>query len=479
MPTETVQPLSSFYSTNINNKITTYDGLCKRIGYSLGYPILNLEAHQNQVYENISIAVEMFSKFAGYTEELLAFNSELYEAGKGLKLDKLFSFSVDSNKEHFGGHSAVLSASIDASLSAINTVTVLTAGFGYGRPAVVVNHGDGASLRLTANAKTTLESIIEDAGGVMSTVAITNSGAGSYTADLGTSDFTITGDGGLGTGATLSAAVNTSLSAINTLTIVTPGSGYINPVITVGSGTGTVSGTATEFVPAYKVQTPGGGISSVVITNSGSNMTRNLTAFTDFTITDLEATSASSFDEYTEDYRKVMAVVEFNEGATTGINTLFTIEQTLAQQTYFSYSMGNYGFDLISWHVLKEWLETREKVLAQRRTFYFNEDTQYLSIIPEPRNTIKFYGVVRCYVEKPVKWLLREQWVYQYALALTKIAIAHVRGKYSGTQLFAGGEPNYSDLMSQGIAEKEKLETMLYEGTPGMGDAPAADFIVG
>lgn len=479
MPTETVQPLSSFYSTNINSKITGYDGLCKRIAYSLGYPVINLEAHQNQVHENISIAIEMFTKFAGYTEELLAFSSELYEPGKGMKLDKLFSFSIDSNKEFGGGHSAVLSASINAALSTINTVSILTAGTGYGRPAVVVNEGSGAKLILTASAKTTHETIIEDSGGAISTLTITNSGAGQYASDLGTSSFTITSDGDLGTGATLSASVDASLSAINTLTIVTPGSGYINPIITISTGTGTITATASDFVPAYKVQAGGGGISSVVIANSGSGFSRNLTAYDDFTITDLEATSAASFDELTQDYRKVIAVVELNEGASTGINTLFTIEQTLAQQTYFSYSMGNYGFDLISWYVLKEWLETREKVLAQRRSFYFNEDTQYLTIVPEPRSSIRFYGVVRCYVEKPIKHVIREAWVYQYALALTKIAIAHVRGKYQGTQLFAGGEPNYQSLMDQGITEKEKLETMLYEGTPGFGDAPASDFIVG
>ena len=56
-------------------------------------------------------------------------------------------------------------------------------------------------------------------------------------------------------------------------------------------------------------------------------------------------------------------VTDFDEGSTTGINTLFTLEQTLAQQTYFSYAMGKYGFDLISWYTLKEWLSVRSKIL--------------------------------------------------------------------------------------------------------------------
>ena len=92
-----------------------------------------------------------------------------------------------------------------------------------------------------------------------------------------------------------------------------------------------------------------------------------------------------------------------------------------------------------SWYVLKNWLEVREKILAVKRTFEFNPDTQYLFMWPEPVANQKFYGVVSCYVEKPLKQLLKEQWVYQYALALTKIGIGRVRGKFAGVTLFGGG----------------------------------------
>jgi hypothetical protein len=49
-------------------------------------------------------------------------------------------------------------------------------------------------------------------------------------------------------------------------------------------------------------------------------------------------------------------------------------------------------------------------------------------------------------------------WVYKYVLALSKITIGHVRGKYSGTNLFGNQTVNYTDVMSQGIAEKQQLE---------------------
>jgi hypothetical protein len=190
----------------------------------------------------------------------------------------------------------------------------------------------------------------------------------------------------------------------------------------------------------------------------------------------------NSFDYDIMDYRKVIAVQDFEEGSTTGINTLFTIEQTLAQQTYFSYAMGNYGFDLISWYILKDFLETREKLLATKRSYTFDDRTQTLRLYPQPDargNGVRFYGVVSCYVERPVRDIIKEHWVYQYTLALTKIAVANIRGKYGNVALFGGGSLNSSDLMSQGLAEKEKLEAALYEGAPGLGDAEPPMFFVG
>ena len=185
----------------------------------------------------------------------------------------------------------------------------------------------------------------------------------------------------------------------------------------------------------------------------------------------------NSYDYLIDDYRRVMDVIDFEEGSTTGINTLFTIEQTLAQQTYFSYAMGNYGFDLISWYVLKQWLDTREKVLALRRDVRFDARSQYVQLFPEPRDT-RFWGILTCYVERPLTDIIKEQWVYQYALALTKIAIGTIRGKYQNTQLFGGGTINAA-ILEDGKAEKIELEKKLYEGAPGLGDAAPPDFFVG
>lgn len=353
-----ITPLSAFQSTNLNNKIDSFSRLGDRIVRALGAPLINLEIHHDQLFENISIACEMFAKFAGYTEELLVFDSNLYVDKKGIKLDELFSITPYFNK--------VISPS-PIVYSATNTI-----------PA-------GAF-----SSSPTLSSTYED--GIF---------------------------------------VNQILTTTDYLSVINYNGGY-----------------ADYFKPSQNSQT----------------------------------NYVNSFDYDVMDYRKVIDVTDFEEGSSNGINTLFTIEQTLAQQTYFSYAMGNYGFDLISWYTLKNWLEVREKLLAQRRYYTFDDRTQYLVFYPPPRTPgsgDRFYGVINCYVERPIRDIIKEPWVYQYALALSKIAIGNVRGKYTGTTMFGGGQINYNDLLSQGLAEKEKLEQKLFESAPGFGDAAPPQFFVG
>jgi len=322
------EPVSSFYSTNLQSKMDSYDRLGQRICRALGAPLINIEIHADQLNEFIGIACEMFTKFAGYTQEFLVFDSELYEPGKGLRLDVLFSLTKDFN--------------------------------------------------FRAKFKNVSKSIKD-------------------------------------------------LYTVGQMVIGQPDHPYL-----------------------YQVFTPGS--SEIELLNS--------------------------YDYLIGDYRQVIDVLDFEEGSSDGINTLFTIEQSLAQQTYFSYSLGNYGFDLVSWYVLKNWLDTREKVLALRRDVRFDPRTQYMQLFPEPRNT-RFYGIVTCYVERPLTDIIKEPWVYQYALALTKIAIGTIRGKYQGTQLFGGGTINAA-ILEDGKTEKAELEKKLYEGaSTALGDGAPVDFFVG
>jgi hypothetical protein len=175
---------------------------------------------------------------------------------------------------------------------------------------------------------------------------------------------------------------------------------------------------------------------------------------------DTTATSLSAgYDFDLDDYRKVIDVYSFAEGNNSGVNTLFTIENTIAQQAYFGHLLGNVGYDLITWQALKTWLDTREKLLGMMPYLRFNPDTQILKIIPEPsQQASRYLGLIGAKVQKPIKDLVNQLWVYRYTLAQTKIAIGHVRGKYSGTNLFGGQQVNAADLLRQGEREKDELE---------------------
>jgi hypothetical protein len=140
--------------------------------------------------------------------------------------------------------------------------------------------------------------------------------------------------------------------------------------------------------------------------------------------------------------------------------------------------MGNYGFDLVSWYTLKEWIDTREKMLAIRRDVKFDPRTQYLQMYPQPDDD-RFYGVISCYLERAIRDVIMEQWVYEYALALSQIVIGRVRGKFGSVNLLGGGALNY-DMLQEGLTRKVELEAKLLEGAaPGLGDSEPPMFFVG
>ena len=408
-----IKPISAFQSTNLSSKINTFNDLGDRILNTLGYPFINIEIHRDSLYNNIQIAIEMFSKFAGYTQEYLMFDSALYQTNQGIRLDHLFTVNFSNlTSEYFTGtDSAPESKDFTTRLDNIGT--------NY----VVMSAIPPTLFTKNAELSTTL------ASGLCANDVVTDN--------------------------LYDKILEVELDADNAKI----GSGIVGFTLEVG-------GSLRSVLSGFFIEQPVKGFSIMG------------TASAEYT----QDSIVNSFDYDVMDYRKVIAVQDFEEGSTTGINTLFTIEQTLAQQTYFSYAMGNYGFDLISWYTLKDFLETREKLLATRRSYSFDDRTQMLRMYPQPgsrNDSERFYGVVSCQVERPIRDIIKEHWVYQYALALTKITVANVRGKYGNVSLFGGGSLNSADLMSQGLADKEKLETAIYEGAPGLGDAAPPLFFVG
>ena len=393
-----ITPLSAFLSTNLNSKIETYDRLGDRIKRSLGYPLVSLEIHTDQLRENIQIAVEYFTKYAGFTKEYLIFDSAMYETNKGIRLDLLYTLAntdLDSNAQRMAGENPL---------------------------------GPGPEFY-----GSTPESIFVCTSAILSSVFVSSSALSSTfaapSAARGVAQFDLF-DKSLYSQVTAYDELERPELSLNTF-------GLSSSFTENQRSTLTFEGSASEAVIYQNV-----------------------------------------YDYDIMDYRKVVDVTDFEEGSTTGINTLFTLEQTLAQQTYFSYALGNYGFDLVSWYTLKEWIDTREKVLAIKRDIKFDPRTQYMQMYPQPGGD-RFYGVLACYLEKPIRSIIMEQWIYEYSLALSMITIGRVRGKFGNVSLLGGGALNY-DMLQEGIQRKAELEGKLLEGaSPGLGDTDPTLFIVG
>jgi len=379
-----ITPLSAFLSTNLSNKIDCYGRLGDRIKRSLGYPLVSVEIHPDQLHENIQIAAEYFTKFAGYTREFLIFDSALYETNKGIRVDMLYTLAntdMDTNRKQIAGTNPL---------------------------------GPGPEFYAS-----TPDIVYTSQAAISGTIFSSSSSL--------SSDF----EDGIEIGELFDHTLVDTLTTFN-------------------------DSLSSTFKPNKRR----------TIRTEGSCEEGEQTTY------------QNMFDYDLMDYRKVMAITDFEEGSNTGINTLFTLEQTLAQQTYFSYAMGNYGFDLISWYTMKEWIDTREKMLALKRDIVFDERSQYLKIYPQPRNE-RFYGVLACYIERPLRDVIKEQWVYEYAQALSMISVGRVRGKFGQVALLGGGALN-SDLLQEGITKKAELEAKLMEGaSPGFGDGEPIDFFVG
>lgn len=165
-----------------------------------------------------------------------------------------------------------------------------------------------------------------------------------------------------------------------------------------------------------------------------------------------------------KNYRKIIDVFSVTPGEQCGANSLFTFEYTLAQQTYFGFMGGSMsGFDLVTWNAVKFWLDCREKVLGLIPSFRFEPQTQYLRIYPEPQAYSRYFGIVSCYVTKPIKELIVEPFIYEYVVALCSIAVGRIRSKYQ-FQLLGGATITGDQLLQTGLEKKKELDEMLWKG---------------
>lgn len=164
------------------------------------------------------------------------------------------------------------------------------------------------------------------------------------------------------------------------------------------------------------------------------------------------------FDYDIMDYRKVVSVTNYSESGVSSITSLYNFDTSLAQQFFYTNQFNHRSFGLTTWYALHEWRNLYEKMLATKRGFAFNKSTQYLTLTPQPKLGERFFGIVECWVEKPLKDVLKEPWVFDYALALVKEMLGRVRSKWGDSvQMLGGGSLTGNALAQEGVQKQKEL----------------------
>lgn len=373
----TVKPVTAFLSTNLNNRNKTFIDIQNRILRQLGHPMINVELHRDQIFDAISIAIEFFTKYAGYTEEFLVLDSRIYEHDKGVRLDKICT--IASNR-------AALEKNI--------------------RP------------------------------------------------ELFKKDYDITID--------VPSRVYVALRDIETDELP---SNYDEPIHNLEVITAERYDDIVSYNPplcaAFKI-----------------NRNKEFTVEGDLIKGSVEKYE-NAFDYDLMDYRRVVEVITYDESSNKSLTSLFSFESALASQAYYTYQFSLRGFDLLSFHTLQEFLKTRDRVLALKRSFYFDPKTQYFTLSPQPSSTSgTFYGILGVRIEEPIRDIIDRIWIFKYALAQCKIMLGHIRGKFGSVSLAGGGSVNDNTrLIDAGTKEMEALEKELIEGTAYSEKKPAAFYV--
>ena len=122
------------------------------------------------------------------------------------------------------------------------------------------------------------------------------------------------------------------------------------------------------------------------------------------------------------------------------------------------YNMGT--FDLLSFHLVSEYIEQLEHLFASRLTFSWDETSRVLWLHQVFSHDER--AIMDVAVERTEQDLLSDRftgrWIEKYAVAQSKMFLSQIRGKYATLPGAGGGVSlNASDLQAQADAEMEEL----------------------
>lgn len=411
-----ITPLEAYMSSNLNSKIKSYEDLTTRILNILGFPATSVtDVHIDQIHEAISMAVEMFTRYAGYTQEIMVFDSRLYRPNVGIHLGNLYTVaSLEKTHKHWGNQRWI-DRGPDHMVKEPDDVYVTRRHIP--KSAYFISHDEFEVMM--QNCKKVDQDLL------------------CYLKDVserwpdGIEELSI---------------INDTLYKF-----------LVNR-----------RGYKPEWFKKSKdkVVTEGGEKLTIYAEDEEFGRVRDPLYY------------SKTYDYDLMDYRKVKSVTNFKEMTSMSPMALFAGEMGMAEQAYFAWEFNNKGFSLVERHALGEWMDMREKILALDRKWNFDPYTQMLTLYPQPRPGTHSAAVIESYVERPLRHIIKDPWVYKYSLAIVKVMIGNIRGKWRDVQLLGGGVISGNRFTQEGNEEMRNLEQMLIEKR-GFGSATPPVFIIG
>jgi len=176
-----------------------------------------------------------------------------------------------------------------------------------------------------------------------------------------------------------------------------------------------------------------------------------------------------------------------NVGVTSGINTLFTIENYLYSQGYFEalYNTGGAGYTIISYHIARDFLDTVRRYTPDKYNWKYHPYTNEIEIHPAPAsgNSLVLsdgtydspgFVLLRTYMIEGSQYdgytagdennnFYALDWIFDYAFADCKERLGYIYRKFDQFQSIGnvGLNLNGNELVQEAKEEKERLEEKL------------------
>lgn len=246
-----------------------------------------------------------------------------------------------------------------------------------------------------------------------------------------------------------------------------------------------------QFLKDYKVPADLANQQLCDITNTGFNIKYNITTNADclkktptWVPVDLEfqtkveedaygtvvTTVSSGYDDELNYRRKVIDVFGMDytlgHGGTYGSNLLFSFNHGVVANAFGFDLQGNRsfnrnGYDMLSYHMARGFIDKVRK-MVNYISYSFNEDTQYLTLIPEPYPVDKDGGRKRCYVvgayvEKPLQELINKKWVQEWVKMRMIQSLGYIRSKFGTVELYGGASIQGESLIATAQTMEERL----------------------